>query len=86
MKRILVLLAIAAAALVFASVAFANALTCGHGAAPCRGELGAGQSSGSSGGTLPFTGLGLAGISAAGVVLLGGGLALRRVGRREQKT
>ncbi len=86
MKGILALLAIAASALVFASTAFANALTCSHGSAPCQGQLGAGKSNGSSGGTLPFTGFDLAGISAVGVVLLAGGLTLRRLGRREKQT
>jgi hypothetical protein len=81
-KRILVLMAIFASALVIASTASANGLTCSHGSAPCQGRLGAGQSSGSSGGTLPFTGLDLGAISAVGLLLLGGGLALRRVGRR----
>ena len=84
MKKLLTVAAIAAVALVFASSAMANALSCAHGST-CNGDLGSGKGGGSvSGGTLPFTGLDLAGIAGVGVLLLGTGIVLRRVGRKPQ--
>ena len=84
MKKILTVAAIAAVALVFASSATANALTCTH-SSTCSGNLGSGKGGGSvSGGTLPFTGLDLAGIAGVGALLLGTGVVLRRAGRKAQ--
>jgi hypothetical protein len=88
-KRITVFAAIGAVALVFASSAFANALTCAHGSTTCQGKLGSGRGGGSnsggsvSGGTLPFTGFDLAGVAIVGAILLGSGVVLRRMGRKE---
>ena len=88
MKRILILAAVAAAALVFSSVAFANSLTCAHGSTCQSGNLGgptAPTAAGPAGtGTLPFTGLGLAGIAGVGGVLLVSGLTLHRASRRRR--
>lgn len=78
-KRILVFAAVIGAALVFASGAFADALTCAHGSTCGSGNLGGG---GNSGGTLPFTGLHLAGIAVVGGILLVGGFTLQRAARR----
>jgi hypothetical protein len=64
-----------AVALVLSSAAFANGLTCAHGSTSCNsGKLG--------GGTLPFTGLDLAGVAAIGGLLLVAGFTLQRVSRR----
>jgi hypothetical protein len=80
-KRILVLAALVAAALALSSAAFASGLTCAHGSTSCQsGNLGGPHTSGH--GTLPFTGLGLAGIATAGGLLLVGGFALQRASRR----
>ena len=79
MKRILVLAAVVAVAFVFSSAASANSLTCAHGNKCGSGDLG-GKSGGS--GTLPFTGLDLAGIAAVGGLLLVGGFSLQRASRR----
>lgn len=88
MKGLLVLIAALAVALVISSGASANSVSCGHSSTPCS----TGQQGGPSGtstpnvhGTLPFTGVDLAGISGIGVVLLASGLALQRVGRRRQQ-
>jgi hypothetical protein len=80
-KGLLVLIAVLATTLVFASAAAANSVSCAHSATPCSG--GNGPTGG--GGTLPFTGLDLAGITGIGVVLLGSGLALQRMSRRRQQ-
>jgi hypothetical protein len=78
-KRILVLAAVMTVALVVSSGAFASGLTCAHGSTSCQsGNLG-GKS---GGGTLPFTGLDLAGIAAVGGLLLIGGFTLQRASRR----
>lgn len=82
MKGILVLVAVVAAALVFSSAAFASALTCAHGSNCSSGDLGGTKGNGS--GTLPFTGVDLAGIAGAGGLLLVGGLTLQRAGRRRR--
>jgi hypothetical protein len=80
-KRILVLAAVVAVALALSSGAFADGLTCSHGSTSCQsGNLGEPHSSGK--GTLPFTGLDLAGIAAAGGLLIIGGFALQRASRR----
>lgn len=80
MKRILALATVAgAAALVFSSSALANSLTCGHGVTCASGKLGANTS---GVGTLPFTGLDLAGIAIVAGLLLAAGLTLFRAGRK----
>jgi hypothetical protein len=81
-KRILVLAAIVAVALVFSSGAFASSRTCAHGANCGSGTLGG--PSGNGNGTLPFTGLNLAGIAGAGGLLLVSGLTLQRASRRRR--
>lgn len=80
MKRILVLAVVVAVALVVSSGAFANGLTCAHGGTCEPGTLG--TTTPPSSGTLPFTGLDLAGIAGAGAALLASGLTLYRVSRR----
>ena len=82
MKRILVLAAIVAVALVFSSGAFASSRGCAHGANCGSGTLGG--PSGKGNGTLPFTGLNLAGIAGAGALLLVSGLTLQRANRRRR--
>lgn len=81
-KRILVLAAVAAAALSFSSAAFASSLTCAHGSTCQSGTLGGPKTDGA--GTLPFTGLDLAGIAGVGGLLLVSGLALQRASRRRR--
>jgi hypothetical protein len=78
-KRILVFVAVVTAALVLSSGALANGLTCAHGATSCQKQGGGGNG---GGGTLPFTGLDLAGIAGVGAILLVGGLTLHRASRR----
>jgi hypothetical protein len=81
-KKILILVAVATAALVLSSSAFASSVKCAHGS-----QCGAGtfQPPGSTGsGTLPFTGLNLAGIAVAGGLLLVTGLTLQRASRRRR--
>jgi hypothetical protein len=78
-KKILVLATVVAVGLLFASTAFANSLACAHGSTCQSGKMG-GDAGGS--GTLPFTGLNLAGIAGVGGVLLLSGLTLHRVSRR----
>lgn len=84
MKGILVLAAVIATALVLSSTASANALSCAHGHTCNSGNLGGNTPSGTSGsgGTLPFTGLDLAGVAGLGGILLVSGVTLRRLGRR----
>ena len=79
-KKILVLAAVGTAALVFSSVAFANSVKCAHGSQCGSGTFEPPGNTGS--GTLPFTGLDLAGIAAVGDVLLVSGLMLQRASRR----
>ena len=81
-KRILVLAAIVIVALAFSSVAFANSVKCAHGSQCGSGTFTPPGNTGS--GTLPFTGLGLAGIAAVGGVLLVTGLTLQRASRRRR--
>jgi hypothetical protein len=82
-KKILVLAAVATAALVFSSGAFASSVKCAHGSQCGSGSFEPpGTSTG--GGTLPFTGLDLAGIAVVGGVLLVSGLALQRASRRNR--
>ena len=83
MKRILLVLAtVATVALALSSVASANSLKCAHGSSCGSGSVGEPTATGS--GTLPFTGLGLAGIAAAGGLLLVSGLTLQRASRRRR--
>jgi hypothetical protein len=81
-KRILVLAAVATTALVFSSVAFANSVTCAHGSGCGPGTAGGPTSKGN--GTLPFTGLDLAGIAGVGGLLVVTGLTLQRASRRRR--
>jgi hypothetical protein len=81
-KRILALAAVTVVALVICSSALANGLTCAHGPNCQRGNLGGGGTN--AGGTLPFTGLDLAGIAGVGALLLASGLTLHRVSRRRR--
>lgn len=88
MKGLLVLIAVLGVTLAFSSAAMANSVSCGHSATSCsNGQLGTpgGKPTTSGAGTLPFTGLDLAGIAAVGAVLLGSGLALQRTSRRRQQ-
>jgi hypothetical protein len=82
--KVLVFAATVATALMLASTAFANSLTCAHGNACNAATLGSGTSPG-SGGTLPFTGFDLAGIAGIGVLLLASGFTLHRVSRRTRR-
>ena len=83
MKRILFLAAVATAALVFSSGASASSVKCAHGTQCGSGNFEPpGTSTGS--GTLPFTGVDLAGIAAVGGILLVSGLALQRASRRNR--
>ena len=84
MKRVLVIAAVAAALVLAGSSLAGNAVVNGHNAAPpVTSNLGATGSAGKpTSGTLPFTGLDLAGITALAVLLLGGGLVLARSSRK----
>lgn len=82
MKGILVFVAVVATALVLSSAAFANSVTCAHGSTCNAGNLGGPTSR--SGGTLPFTGLDLAGIAGVAGLLLVSGVTLQRVSRRRR--
>ena len=82
MKKILVLAAVVTVALVFSSVALPDSLKCAHGSVCGAGTLE--PPSGTSSGTLPFTGLDLAGIAGVGGLLLVTGLALQRASRRRR--
>lgn len=89
MKRILVLI-VAVAALALAPAALASGVVCAHSSTCHSGTLGATASppttpTGGSG-TLPFTGLDLAGVAAVAGLLVVAGLALRaRPARRGAK-
>ena len=85
MKGILVFAAVIASALVLSSAAFANSITCAHGNNCSSGDLGGGTPSNSGGGTLPFTGLDLAGFAGLAGVLLVSGVTLHRLGRRRSQ-
>jgi hypothetical protein len=80
-KGIMVLVAVIASMLVLSSTASASALTCAHGSDCSSGTLGGGTPS-NSGGTLPFTGVNLAGAAGLAGLLLVSGVALHRLGRR----
>lgn len=82
-KGILVLVAVAAALLVFSSAASASSLSCAHGSTCNSGNLG-GPTTPTSGGTLPFTGYNLAGVAGVGALLLVSGLSLQRASRRRR--
>lgn len=72
----------ATAALVSSSVASANSVKCAHGSQCGSGTVEPPGNTGS--GTMPFTGLDLAGIAAVGGVLLVSGLMLQRASRRRR--
>jgi hypothetical protein len=82
-KRILIVVAVGAAALAFATSAFGGtAIVTGHNASPpTTASLGT-TGSGTPAGTLPFTGVDLAGIVIVAALLVGGGLILRRTANR----
>lgn len=80
-KGFLVFAAVFVMALMLSSTAFANSVTCAHGATCTSGNLGGGTSS-QSGGTLPFTGVDLAGVAGLAGLLVVSGLTLHRLGRR----
>jgi hypothetical protein len=82
-KGIMVLAAVIVSVLVLSSTASAggSAITCAHGANCGSGDLGGNPPSNSSG-TLPFTGVDLAGAAGLGGLLLVSGVALHRLGRR----
>lgn len=84
MKGIVLFLAVAATALIFSNAAFANSVTCAHSATCHSGNLGGPSSRASGDGTLPFTGLDLAGIAGAGGLLLVAGFSLQRASRRRR--
>jgi hypothetical protein len=82
-KKILVLVVLTVVGLTFSSVALANSLTCAHGSTTCHNSKPAGPKSAKAGhGTLPFTGMDLAGVAGVGGLLLLSGLTLQRVSRR----
>lgn len=81
MKRILVLAAVIGVALALSSAALANGLTCAHGTNCNAANLGSPRTGGK--GTLPFTGIDLAGIAAVGALLVVGGFMLQRASRRK---
>jgi hypothetical protein len=80
-KKILVLAAVVGVAFAFSSAAFASGLTCAHGNDCSAANLG--QPKSGNEGTLPFTGIDLAGIAAVGALLLVGGYTLQRASRRK---
>jgi hypothetical protein len=80
-KGIVVFAAVLATALVLSSAALASSITCAHGSTCNSGTLG-GANPTHSGGTLPFTGVNLAGVAGLAVLLLASGGVLYRVGRR----
>lgn len=83
MKKILVFAAVVGVALVLSSTALANGLTCAHGNSCNPGNLG-GPHATNGQGSLPFTGLDLAGIAAVGALLVAGGFTLQRASRRNR--
>lgn len=88
-KGFIVLVAVVAAFLVASSTAFADSLTCAHGQHCSSGSPGGSASGGApirsgGGGTLPFTGLDLAGIAGVAGLLLVSGVTLQRVSRRRR--
>lgn len=80
-KGILVFASVVITALVLSSTALANSLTCAHSATCSSGNLAGGTPSPSSG-TLPFTGVDLAGIAGLAGLLMVSGVTLHRLGRR----
>ena len=83
MKKILVLAVVTAACLTFSSAAFADSLTCAHGSTTCNDSKPGGPKTAGHG-TLPFTGVDLAGIAGVGGLLLVSGLTLQRASRRRR--
>jgi hypothetical protein len=87
-NRIALTVAVTAVALVLASGAAAGgSVVTGHSATPpAAGKLASQAApalkSSAGSGTLPFTGLDLAGFAGGGALLLGAGLVLRRSARR----
>jgi hypothetical protein len=79
-KRIVIFGVVIAIALLLSSAAFASSLTCVHGSICSSGNLGGGTPS--SSGTLPFTGIDLAGVAGLAGLLLMSGVTLYRLGRR----
>jgi hypothetical protein len=89
LKRILAIVMVVAVSLVLAGAsAGGNAVVTGHSAAPPvtsnLGTTGGGSTPSSTAGTLPFTGIDLAGITVVAALLLGGGLTLRRTARKQR--
>jgi hypothetical protein len=87
-KGFIVLVAVVTAFLVASSTAFANSTTCAHGQTCSPGSPGGPKSASAplrgGGGTLPFTGLDLAGIAGVAGLLLVTGVTLQRVSRRRR--
>jgi len=80
LKRVLVIVMVIAVSIVLARSSFGgNAVVTGHSAAPSvTSNLGtSGPTSSSTTGTLPFTGVDLAGITVVAALLVVGGLTLR---------
>ena len=88
MKRLALIVAVTAVALVLASAAAAGgSVVTGHSATPpAAGNLATQAApalkSNAHSGTLPFTGLDLAGFAGGAALLLGAGFVLRRSARR----
>jgi hypothetical protein len=88
LKRVLLIVVVVAVSLVLAGTsAGGNAVVTGHSAAPSvTSNLGtnSGPTSSATTGTLPFTGLDLAGITVVAALLLAGGVTLRRTARKQR--
>ena len=87
MKRIIAVIAVLAVGLVLCSTALAGgSVVTGHNSTPtAAGSIGThNNQSTNAAGTLPFTGLNLATIAGGAVLLIAGGLVLRRSPRRER--
>ena len=93
MKNLMVLAAVVAAMLVFATSAFAQSSSIegyndqgGQVQAQIQPTGGGGNSGGGSGGSLPFTGIDLALIGGAGGLLIALGVGMRRLTRAPETT
>ena len=87
MKLALVIAVLVTSMFVLGGIAVAgNAVVTGHSAAPPLSAklVKPGPPSGTSSGTLPFTGIDLAGIAGVSAVLVAGGLILRRTARKQR--